>query len=61
MPPDGLQISRRSCVDGRSVSNDNDGNPPIFILFETGSQDDGVLKIRVNGEDKYIQLYNLVS
>ena len=33
-----------------------------FILFETGSQDaDGVLKIRVNGEDKYIQLYNLVS
>ena len=32
------------------------------ILYETGSQDaDGVLKIRVNGEDKYIQLYNLVS
>ena len=30
-----------------------------FILFETGSQDaDGVLKIRVNGEDKYIQLYD---
>ena len=29
------------------------------ILFESGSQDaDGVLKIRVNGEDKYIQLYN---
>ena len=29
------------------------------ILFETGAQDaDGVLKIRVNGEDKYIQLYN---
>jgi hypothetical protein len=33
-----------------------------FILFETGAQDaDGVLKIRVNGEDKYIQLYNVVS
>jgi hypothetical protein len=33
-----------------------------FILFETGAQDaDGVLKLRVNGEDKYIQLYNLVS
>jgi hypothetical protein len=30
-----------------------------FILFETGSQDaDGVLKIRVNGEDKFLQLYN---
>jgi len=29
------------------------------ILFESGSQDaSGVLKIRVNGEDKYIQLYN---
>jgi len=29
------------------------------ILFETGSQDaDGVLKIRVNGEDKFLQLYN---
>ena len=41
------------------------GDPTIdgaFILFESGSQDaDGVLKIRVNGEDKYIQLYNLVS
>jgi hypothetical protein len=44
-----------------SVSNDNDG-AASFILFETGSQDaDGVLKIRVNGEDKFIQLYNLVS
>ena len=29
------------------------------ILFEKGAQDaDGVLKIRVNGEDKFIQLYN---
>jgi hypothetical protein len=34
----------------------NDG---AFILFETGSQDaDGVLKIKVNGEYKYLQLYN---
>jgi hypothetical protein len=33
-----------------------------YILFESGAQDaDGVLKIRVNGEDKYIQLYNVVS
>ncbi len=43
-------------------SQDNPTGFGNFILFETGSQDaDGVLKIRVNGEDKYIQLYNLVS
>ena len=43
-------------------SQDNPTGASNFILFETGSQDaDGVLKIRVNGEDKYIQLYNLVS
>jgi hypothetical protein len=43
-------------------SQDNPTGTSNFILFETGSQDaDGVLKLRVNGEDKYIQLYNLVS
>ena len=42
--------------------DDSIGFGSSFILFETGSQDaDGVLKLRVNGEDKYIQLYNLVS
>ena len=40
-------------------SQDNPTGASNAILFETGSQDaDGVLKIRVNGEDKYIQLYN---
>jgi len=43
-------------------SQDNPTGFGNFILFEAGSQDaDGVLKIRVNGEDKYIQLYNVVS
>jgi len=43
-------------------SQDNPTGFSNFILFETGAQDaDGVLKIRVNGEDKYIQLYNVVS
>jgi hypothetical protein len=43
-------------------SQDNPTGTSNFILFETGAQDaDGVLKIRVNGEDKYIQLYNVVS
>ena len=29
------------------------------VQYEKGSQDaDGVIKIRVNGEDKFIQLYN---
>ena len=43
-------------------SQDNPTGMSNFILFESGAQDaDGVLKIRVNGEDKYIQLYNLVS
>ena len=43
-------------------SQDNPTGFGNFILFETGAQDaDGVLKIRVNGEDKYIQLYNVVS
>jgi hypothetical protein len=43
-------------------SQDNPTGASNFILFEAGAQDaDGVLKIRVNGEDKYIQLYNLVS
>jgi len=44
------------------ASQDNPTGFGNFILFETGAQDaDGVLKLRVNGEDKYIQLYNLVS
>jgi len=47
--------------DGEAIlleTQDNVGTAST-ILFETGSQDaDGVLKIRVNGEDKYIQLYN---
>jgi len=43
-------------------SQDNPTGFGNYILFESGAQDaDGVLKIRVNGEDKYIQLYNLVS
>ena len=43
-------------------SQDNPTGMSNYILFESGAQDaDGVLKIRVNGEDKYIQLYNLVS
>ena len=47
--------------DGEAIlleTQDNVGTSSA-ILYETGSQDaDGVLKIRVNGEDKYIQLYN---
>ena len=51
IPPEYITVEEQ---DTMGVSN--------FILFETGSQDaDGVLKIRVNGEDKYIQLYNVVS
>ena len=50
--------------DGEAIlleTQDNVGTSSA-ILYETGSQDaDGVLKIRVNGEDKYIQLYNVVS
>ena len=41
------------------ASQDNPTGASNFIMFETGSQDaDGVLKIRVNGELKYLQLYN---
>ena len=41
-------------------SQDNPtGSDSNFIMYETGSQDaDGVLKIKVNGEYKYLQLYN---
>jgi len=40
-------------------SQDNPTGFSNFILFESGSQDaDGVLKIKVNGEYKYLQLYN---
>jgi hypothetical protein len=50
--------------DGEAIlleTQDNVGTSSA-ILFETGAQDaDGVLKIRVNGEDKYIQLYNYVA
>ena len=41
------------------ASQDNPTGASNFIMFETGSQDaDGVLKIKVNGEYKYLQLYN---
>ena len=66
-PYDSIQMEDNSMIeteDGEAVLlevQDNVGTSS-FILFETGSQDaDGVLKLRVNGEDKYIQLYNLVS
>ena len=66
-PYDSIQMEDNSMIeteDGEAIlleTQDNVGTSS-FILFETGSQDaDGVLKIRVNGEDKYIQLYNLVS
>ena len=66
-PYDSIQMEDNSMIeteDGEAVLlevQDNVGTSS-FILFETGSQDaDGVLKIRVNGEDKYIQLYNVVS
>ena len=40
-------------------SQDNPTGASNFSLFESGSQDaDGVLKIKVNGEYKYLQLYN---
>ena len=40
-------------------SQDNPTGYGGRIQYEKGAQDaDGVLKIRVNGEDKYIQLYN---
>jgi len=66
-PYDSIQMEDNSMIeteDGEAILleiQDNVGTSS-FILFETGSQDaDGVLKIRVNGEDKYIQLYNVVS
>ena len=41
------------------ASQDNPTGASNLILFESGSQDaDGVLKIKVNGEYKYLQLYN---
>jgi hypothetical protein len=66
-PYDSIQMEDNYMIeteDGEAIlleTQDNVGTSS-FILFETGSQDaDGVLKIRVNGEDKYIQLYNVVS
>jgi len=66
-PYDSIQMEDNSMIeteDGEAILlevQDNVGTS-AFILFETGAQDaDGVIKIRVNGEDKYIQLYNLVS
>jgi len=66
-PYDSIQMEDNSMIeteDGEAIlleTQDNVGTSS-FILFETGSQDaDGVIKIRVNGEDKYIQLYNVVS
>ena len=66
-PFDSIQMEDNYMIeteDGEAIlleTQDNVGTA-TQILYETGSQDaDGVLKIRVNGEDKYIQLYNLVS
>jgi len=63
-PYDSIQMEDNSMIeteDGEAVlleTQDNVGTSS-FILFETGSQDaDGVLKIKVNGEYKYLQLYN---
>ena len=63
-PYDSIQMEDNSMIeteDGEAILlevQDNVGTSS-FILFETGSQDaDGVLKIRVNGEDKYLQLYS---
>ena len=63
-PYDSIQMEDNSMIeteDGEAIlleTQDNVGTA-AGILFETGSQDaDGVLKIRVNGEDKYLQLYS---
>jgi len=63
-PYDSIQMEDNSMIeteDGEAILlevQDNVGTA-TFILFETGSQDaDGVLKIKVNGEYKYLQLYN---
>lgn len=63
-PFDSIQMEDNSMIeteDGEAIlleTQDNVGTAAA-ILFETGSQDaDGVLKIRVNGEDKYLQLYS---
>jgi len=63
-PFDSIQMEDNSMIeteDGEAIlleTQDNVGTA-AGILFETGSQDaDGVLKIRVNGEDKYLQLYS---
>ena len=63
-PYDSIQMEDNSMIeseDGEAIlleTQDNVGTAAP-ILFETGSQDaDGVLKIRVNGEDKFLQLYN---
>jgi len=63
-PFDSIQMEDDSMIeteDGEAILlevQDNVGTSSA-ILFESGAQDaDGVLKIRVNGEDKYIQLYN---
>jgi len=63
-PYDSIQMEDNYMIeteDGEAIlleTQDNVGTSTA-ILFETGAQDaDGVLKIRVNGEDKYIQLYN---
>ena len=63
-PYDSIQMEDNSMIeteDGEAIlleTQDNVGTA-AGILFETGSQDaDGVLKLRVNGEDKFLQLYN---
>jgi len=63
-PYDSIQMEDNFMIeteDGEAILlevQDNVGTSS-FILFESGSQDaDGVLKIKVNGEYKYLQLYN---
>ena len=63
-PYDSIQMEDNFMIeteDGEAILlevQDNVGTA-TFILFESGSQDaDGVLKIKVNGEYKYLQLYN---
>ena len=63
-PFDSIQMEDNYMIeteDGEAIlleTQDNVGTA-TQILYETGSQDaDGVLKIRVNGEDKYLQLYS---
>ena len=59
-----LLIKSSEVPDGESILFEDalQDNPTGYggrVQYEKGSQDaDGVIKIRVNGEDKFIQLYN---